>query len=433
MVKFTERIEKEVIMAVLDVIVKHHDILRAVYKNNKQEILSSRDSTGYELHEYDYRGNSLKGMELSKEIEDKNNALQASINIEKGPLMKVGLYRIEEADHLMICIHHLAVDGVSWRILMEDLEIGFNQYLRGLEIKFSEKTASYKAWGKALEEYGKSGMLEREIKYWRHIAETIQEGLIQPSGTGDVSLGHIGVVLEKDETDKLLYQSGRAFGTEINDLLLSGLGLAVRKLTGQEKVSVNLEGHGREMIHKKIDIDRTVGWFACVYPVIIELGDDVKEMIIKTKEMLRKVPNKGIGYGALKYLSDEELEHEEAQVTFNYLGSIDAETDAHVSIFGASTYNQGIGVAEENLQKDIISLNCIIAGGKLSINIYYRKDKLTDEDANCFGMFFKGALIELIDICVRQKQSTKTLSDFKLSDDDDIISQDELEELLNEI
>ena len=430
MLKITKRVETEMITSVLDRIVKHHDALRAVYKNGKQYILSYQESAGYELREHDYRGSGLKGTKLAKDIEAKNNELQASINIETGPLLKVGLHKTEEADHLMVCIHHLVVDGVSWRILMEDIGIGCKQYLAGSEIKFSEKTASYKAWGSALKEYSKSNFLKREIKYWRQVAETIKEGMIKKSDTGEEGLGYISVVLEKEETDKLLYQSSKAFGTEINDLLLSGLGLAVFNLTGQKKLSVNLEGHGREAIHKKIDIDRTVGWFTSVYPVIIGLSSNVKDMIISTKEMLRKVPNKGLEYGVLKYLSEEAFNQEDAQVTFNYLGSIDAETDAHASIFGVSPYSQGIEVAVGNLRKDIMTLNCIIAGGKLNIGIGYRRDQFRDEDANCLGELYKESLIKVINTCLKQDKALKTPSDFGLSDDR--VSQALLDEWLEE-
>jgi non-ribosomal peptide synthase protein (TIGR01720 family) len=430
MLKTMESLGIEAIGTVLDAIVKHHDILRAVYRKGKQEIMSVESNSGYELCEYDYRGKGIEGRELAKEIGNRNNALQASINLEAGPLIKVGLFRTDNANHLMICIHHLAVDGVSWRIFMEDMEIGLGQYLSGMEIKFSEKTASYKDWASALREYSESKVLKQEIKYWRQVAGTIQEGMIQQSDTGERGLGRINVALEKEETEKLLYQSGKAFGTEINDLLLSGLGLAMRNLTGQEKLSVNLEGHGREAIHKRIDIDRTLGWFTIIYPIVVSLGDDVKDMIISTKEMLRKVPNKGLGYGVLKYLSKERFDHEEAQVTFNYMGSIDGGAEALGLKFGVSGYNQGIEVAEGNIQKDIISLNCIIAGGRLNISIGYRKDKLTDEEANRFGELYKEALKDVVDTCMTQEEMVKTLSDFALSEKK--ISQVELEKWLKE-
>jgi len=426
--KITERINRDGIVAVLEMIVKHHDILRVVYRNGKQELLASDINVGYEMNEYDYRDDKLNKIELAKKIEDKNNELHASINIETGPLMKVGLFRTEEMDHLMVCIHHLAVDGVSWRILMEDLESGYRQYLAGIKIKFSEKTASFKAWSEALNDYSTSDELKQETAYWIRIAEKISKGNIPIMATEGAGVGKTNVTLSVEETDKLLYQSSKAFGTEINDLLLSGLGLAIQSLTGQEKVSVNLEGHGREAIHKRIDIDRTMGWFTSIYPISIEVNNDIKEMIIKTKEMLRKIPNKGLGYGVLKYLTGLGFEHGEAQVLFNYLGSIDTDIGVRNSIFQASEYSSGRAVSLENTASEILDINCIVFEGKMKINISYRRDRLSDEDAKQFGAFFIEALRDVMNACMEQEGVIKTSSDFGLSDES--MSQADLEKLL---
>ena len=428
MLKATERINRSRIESILDAIVEHHDILRTIYWEGKQRILSSQQSIGYEMKEYDYRATELSGVELAKEIEDRNSELQASINIETGPLMKVGLFRTEEADHLMICIHHLVIDGVSWRILIEDLETGYQQYLTNTKIRFPEKTASFKDWSDALDDYSKSDELMQEMRYWQRVAEGMLGGSIQLAVTKESGIGQTSVTLSAEETSRLLYQSGRAFGTEINDLLLSGLGLAIQSLTGQQKVNVNLEGHGREMIHKRIDIDRTVGWFTSVYPINIEVTDDVKVVIIKTKEMLRKIPNKGLGYGVLKYLSEMEFDHEEAQIVFNYLGDVDADISTQNALFGVSEYSSGRYVSLDNIQKEVLDINCIVLKGKLSISIDYRKDKLSDDDAKRLGTFFIEALRDVINVCMHQEEVIKTSSDFKLSDDK--ISQSELEEIL---
>ena len=139
MLKTSERIKEEEITAVFDAIAKHHDILRMVCRDSEHRLVSSDENMGYELCEYDFRGARLNEKELAKEIEEKSSEMQSSINLETGPLMKIGLFRAEEADYLMVCIHHLAVDGVSWRILIEDIEIGFKQYLAGTKIKFSER------------------------------------------------------------------------------------------------------------------------------------------------------------------------------------------------------------------------------------------------------------------------------------------------------
>jgi len=432
MLKMTERIDTAGLEKVFDALIKHHDVLRTVFRNDTQKLLSSQESKGFELYEYDYRESGLSYTEVAKEIETRNNEIQASLNIGTGPLMKIGLFRTETSVHLMISIHHLVIDGVSWRILMEDIELGYHQYKNGKEIEFSKKTASFKDWAEALTEYSKSSELQREVTYWRQVSKQVPEGYVQESLTDLEEVGLLTTTLNSDYTDKLLYHSGKAFKTEINDLLLSSLGIAFHKLSGQKKISINLEGHGREAIHKRVEIDRTVGWFTSIYPVVIETYEEIQESIIRTKEMLRKIPNKGLGYGVLKYLAGEKFGEREAQITFNYLGSIVAGQGMKNEIFavGEAEYSKGNDSATENMPNDIC-INCIIAGSELSIRIDYRKGKFNDEVMLSFSRLYIEALKNVIDTCVSQKKIVRTASDFGLSDDK--ISQDELEEIITKL
>ncbi|MCL2427252.1 MAG: amino acid adenylation domain-containing protein, partial [Oscillospiraceae bacterium] len=428
--KLLRRIDAKKILKVLDSIVIHHDVLRSIYRDDVQELLSFKECAGCQLYEYDYCGTELSEKMLEIEIEERNNELQASLNISKGPIMKAGLFRTDDGDHLMVCIHHLAVDGVSWRIFIEDLNIGLRQCLSGDKIYFSEKTASYKTWGEALLEYADSGHLQQEASYWRGIAASASGCRIKRLDTGEEGTGRIDVTLNKEDTKKLLHQSIRAFGTEINDLLLSGLGLAMRSFTGQTKISVDLEGHGRESIHKPIAIDRTMGWFTSVYPVMLESSGDVIKTIIETKEMLRRVPNKGMGYGVLKYLSGMVLEHVESDIEFNYLGDVTGVVSFDNAVLESSKYSPGRSIATENIQKSTFVINCITNEGKLNIGLNYRKDRLTGKDAHLFMNMYKDALNNVADTCVMQENVVRTSSDFGQTSDK--LSQNELEEILDE-
>src|SRR5690606_30075110 len=134
--------------------------------------------------------------------------------------------------------------------------------------------------------------------------------------------------MSTDETARLLTEAGKAYNTEINDLLLTALGMAVHAWSGLNRVRLTLEGHGREAIVPGLDVSRTVGWFTSAYPVVLEAGEpeDLAYRIKRTKESLRRVPNKGIGYGILRYLGDSA--HQEAlfvrpEISFNYLGQFD--------------------------------------------------------------------------------------------------------------
>ncbi|KAF6649084.1 condensation domain-containing protein, partial [Paenibacillus sp. EKM301P] len=132
------------------------------------------------------------------------------------------------------------------------------------------------------------------------------------------------------ETEQLLKQAHRAYNTDMNDLLLTALGLAIHRWAGIERVLVNLEGHGRESILPELDITRTVGWFTTQFPVVLDMnaGQDLSQRIKQVKEGLRRIPQKGIGYGMLRYLSaacEQERFVTEPEISFNYLGQFDQD------------------------------------------------------------------------------------------------------------
>ncbi|MEF7638781.1 condensation domain-containing protein, partial [Bacillus thuringiensis] len=278
----------------LEALVVHHDMLRAVYRSGTLDILGSKESKLYDFNVYDFNGE----LNVAEKVEAECTRIQSSIDLENGPLMKVALFRTNLGDYLMMCLHHLVVDGVSWRILLEDFNTAMKQIEEGKEIVFPKKTASYKAWSEALDEYKNSKKLIQEKEYWETVTEELKLGRVEcDTHCTGAGYKHIEVTFDRKATKKLLLETGKAFNTEINDVLLSALGMSIRKMKGQTKVAIGLEGHGREEIHKPIEIDRTVGWFTSMYPVIIEGKEEISESIIVTKEMLRNVPNYGIGYG----------------------------------------------------------------------------------------------------------------------------------------
>ncbi|MCY9758890.1 condensation domain-containing protein, partial [Paenibacillus alvei] len=181
--------------------------------------------------------------------------------------------------------------------------------------------------------------------------------------TGESGYDSCTIHLNEKETEQLLHQAGRAYHTEINDLLISALGMAVKQLTGARDVTIGMEGHGREPIHKRIDIDRTVGWFTSIYPVVVPCHEDIAESIITTKEMLRKVPNRGLGYGLLQ----DELPVRPLEVMFNYMGQMDAEAKGKKLHF----FSSGKGSAAENTVFRKMIVNGGIMDGKLQLTIGY--------------------------------------------------------------
>ena len=185
---------------------------------------------------------------------------------------------------------------------------GYTQLSQGETPSLPSKTHSYQQWANVLKEYASSLSLQEEISYWKQIRESIQPLPVDfdhGPPTGEVSRT-ICLSLSEFETTQLLQHAPKAYRTEINDILLTALVLAIGDWTKTYTLSLSLEGHGREGIIKDIDLSRTIGWFTSLFPVHLNIGNpnDLAETIKTVKETLRQIPHKGIGYGILDYLTE---------------------------------------------------------------------------------------------------------------------------------
>ncbi|WP_268635564.1 non-ribosomal peptide synthetase [Paenibacillus apiarius] len=387
---------------VLNALIAHHDILRSVYREGQLEIVGMSDSKAYELEVHNY----IEEQAAAELMEAACTDLHSSINLEEGPLVKAAMFRTGEGNLLFLGIHHLVVDGVSWRILQEDIGTAIRQVKEGTKIRFPAKTASYKAWAEALAEYKGSHLLQKERAYWERVAAQMAAGeLRMDEQTGESGYDSCTIHLNEKETEQLIHQAGRAYHTEINDLLISALGMAVKKLTGARDVTIGMEGHGREPIHKRIDIDRTVGWFTSIYPVVVPCHEDIAESIITTKEMLRKIPNRGLGYGLLQ----DELPVRPLEVMFNYMGQMDAEAKGKKLHF----FSSGKGSADENTVFRKMVVNGGIMDGKLQLVIGYNRSYLSRDRMQSFSERYLAALLAIKDHCIAIKESVQTPSDYR--------------------
>lgn len=395
--------DDEKIQKALEALAVHHDILRAVYRNNTLEILGINESKLYDYASFDL----IESDEITGRIEKECNKIQESISIENGPLMKAALFKTRNGCYLFICIHHLIVDTVSWKILVEDFNTALNQISDGLEISLPEKTASFKEWSEALLDYQNSTVLMKVKDYWAELAITLADGRFKSDmHSGLFKTENYEIELNLDQTQELTQKSCNAYNTTVNDLLICAIGYAIHKLTGQTSVGVYLEGHGREEIHKKIDIDRTVGWFTTVYPIKINCNYDIENLIVETKEMIRNIPNHGFDYGLLKHKLPNML----IDIYFNYMGEIDAEADGKI-IFHAT----GRTSSEENDLKRNINISGGISNGVLKFS-FTHSNVFSGESVKLFAETYKECLLEIIQFCMNRGELVKTISDVIASD-----------------
>jgi non-ribosomal peptide synthase protein (TIGR01720 family) len=415
--------EEAAIRSVLSKLVEHHDILRMTVKTEDGHILQYNRGMDGELFSLemtdlkdcdDYRG----------EIERESNRLQGSMDLRSGPLMKAGLFKTKEGDHLLIAIHHLAVDGVSWRIILEDLAVGYRQALNKKEVAFGSKTDSFKYWAEKLQAYANGRELLKEAEYWNELEQIDIPSLPADSAVEERRFSdsaEVVVELGMEETESLLKRVNKAYNTEINDLLLAALGLAVREWTGNDKVLVNLEGHGREEILKDIDISRTVGWFTTQYPVVLDMAGhaSLPFMIKSVKEGLRHIPNKGIGYGILKYLTLPEnrdgLDFRlKPEISFNYLGQFDQRMKEDIFRLSDIPVGQSVG---PNIRSEYrLDINGAVQDGRLIVRFAYNQGEYEAGTIGEVAGSFMNHLAGIISHCAAMEDTEATPSDFTIND-----------------
>ncbi|MGX7244277.1 non-ribosomal peptide synthetase [Enterococcus quebecensis] len=412
LLQIPSRLNEVAMKQTMDELKKHHDMLRAKFTKDQQFVLSVEECSDVEIEVYDLTSYTEEQAEI--EIDSISEQLQSSIELSNGSPITVGIFRLKTIDYLLIAIHHLVIDGVSWRILIEDLKYVYNSLINDKVIDLPEKTHSFKEWSLAVSEYSRSERIGREISYWQKIEQNVAGGYLQLDNISDdeETLNEATVLtLTEEQTDLLLKKSSLAYNTEINDLLLTALGRSVYRLTGQTKVAVQMEGHGRENIDPNIQIDRTVGWFTSTYPIVMDkLEGDIPEMICSVKEMLRRIPMHGIGYGILTELSNAPLDKVIPDLTFNYLGEF--HFSKKNEDFSESHIAHGRDVSSEDSFHTKLSLDGGVNEGKLQITMTYKDSGYSDQQMIEFRDILKAELLAIISHCTDQKEIWKTPSDF---------------------
>ncbi|WDZ63753.1 non-ribosomal peptide synthase/polyketide synthase [Paenibacillus polymyxa] len=434
--------EEEPLRQALTQLVVHHDALRMVFRKAEQgwEAWNRGVKEGklYDLEVADFKDVPI-GPTLGQAIEAYASTIQSSIRLDEGPLLKVGLFHCADGDHLLLAIHHMVVDGVSWRILLEDLSNAYEQAVRGEAIQLPTKTDSFRVWSERLSAYADSPEMESEHAYWEQVNELAASESSQLPVSQEHSdrfmqqdMGIVNVRLTKKETDQLLKQAHRAYKTEVNDLLLTALGKTLSTWSGSEQVAILLEGHGREDIMKDTDISRTVGWFTSQYPVLLRINreDDISGHIKRMKEMLRSIPHKGIGYGIWRYLSQNgpsEATYAEPQISFNYLGVFD-QTMQHSGMH-FSPYSSGANTHELTQMSCVMDVGGLVTDGMLELSIQYNIKALQQNAAEQLAEQFKQNVLEVIQHCTSREHSELTPSDVLLSG----LSLEELDRMVEQI
>ncbi|WP_262892894.1 non-ribosomal peptide synthetase [Puia dinghuensis] len=404
---------------VLNQLTTHHDALRCRFERTASGWTQVYGDTTPVLTICDLSG---IGDQPEQTLSEKAACFQETLDLTRGDLVRMVLFLMPSGNNrLLLVIHHLVVDGVSWRILTEDLERLLTARREETPVVWDADGSSCRDWYEALEAYGNS--LHRQQSYWEELSARgapLPVDLEQDPQPEVRARDWRTVVLHLPEvsTRQLLQEAPTAYHTEINDVLLAALAKTLHAWTGYESISIGLEGHGREeSIATGIDLGRTVGWFTTAYPVLLGSATAWADLIRETKENLRRIPDKGLGYGVLRYIRKAEgLQGPQPwEIVFNYLGKMDREVRKG-KWFRPAAESTGPLMGAAHKMQTKISLNCWVAAEELHLSwgysgLHYREDTIRK-----LGLLFMENLKQLVAHCIRQGALSPvwTPSDFGL-------------------
>ncbi|MBV9790507.1 MAG: amino acid adenylation domain-containing protein, partial [Chloroflexi bacterium] len=373
-------LEPALVEQTLRALLIQHDALRLRF---------TRTATGWQQHNaafddvvplqvFDLAG--LSAAEVEMTIAARAAEMQASLDLTDGPLMRVGLWLggDEMPSALLIVLHHLVVDGVSWQILLADFERAYRELAASRQPVLPPKTTSFKAWAERLSTL--DTLPTQELDYWRSLADDVPALPVDRSGAPNTEAlaQTISVGLDADATRLLLQEATQAYKTGINDLLLAALALALHTWTGSRALLVDLEGHGRDTGFDDVDLSRTVGWLTTLFPVrlLVEAPDDAAAQVLAIKDQLRGVPQSGRNYGVIRYGSrDPELAAQlraarQAEILFNYLGQ-SRQLLQPGSLFAHAQPAPGPMRSPDSQRRYLLEINGMVVDGCLRFDWIY--------------------------------------------------------------
>ena len=434
LLEVTQHLDIQRLKRVVGQLLQHHDALRLRFhprQHGWQQICTEPNDivpvTRLDL-------SLLSAEEQEQTIVDTATELQASLDLSTS-LMQVAYFDLgtEKLGRLLIIIHHLAIDGVSWRVFLEDLQTAYQQLSQGETIRLPVKTTAYKQWAEQLIEYAQTIEVRSQFDYWQQVERSSFKLPVDfPNNleTNTVASAQIiSVTLNPTETQALLQEVPSAYHTQVNDILLAALTLTFAQWTGENSLLLTLESHGREDIFPQINLSRTVGWFTSHFPVQLSLDNDLTlgNTLKSIKEQLRKIPQHGISYGILKYLSAEQLPAI-SQVKFNYLGQFD-QLFADTSLFKIASQSVGATRSPHGRRSHLIEIDGMVASKKLQFNWTYSQNIHRAATIESLAEKFIDKLRSLIAHCQSPDVGGYTPSDFPEAQ----LSQTELDNLLGKI
>lgn len=370
----------------LEKIIKHHDVLRlktvSTANGWSQQIIPAAASS-FKLRFVDLSEQSES--DLPAVITENANLLHASIRIDSGLLLEAAFFQFvgsKPAQLLVVC-HHMAVDGVSWTILLEHIETLLRQKMMGDKLKLPSKTVSYKQWSDTQLILAQNNAFATEYDFWAKQpfdeCSNIPFDFKSDEFNDEESARSVESRLDH-ETTKLLIDKARKMGISVRDVLLASVLSVISEKFQQSSILVGLEGHGREDCIEKLNVSQTAGWFTSFFPQVFSINDPsrIAKIVEDVSKQMNSIPNHGIGFGILKYLTSGEniLKNiPNPQIIFNYLGRVKSSF-SNSDVLSLIGRDIGSFRSPESLRSSIIEVNTVIENDRLLVIWTFCKNRL---------------------------------------------------------
>ncbi|MFJ2529352.1 non-ribosomal peptide synthase/polyketide synthase [Pseudomonas helmanticensis] len=421
LLKPRQPLDAEKIEQVLRALVAHHDALRLSFTQHDGVWQAEHRAVEDQPHNLLWQEDVADAAAL----EALGNRAQRSLDLHNGPLLRAVLANLADGtQRLQLVIHHLAVDGVSWRILLEDLQNAYQQLLDAQPLSLPSKTSAFKDWSEHLQRYANSAALQQELAYWQACLSDVGSDLPfkrMDAGQQNRLAQTVQTKLGAELTRQLLQEAPAAYRTQVNDLLLTALARVIGRWSGQPSTLIQLEGHGREELFDGVDLTRTVGWFTSLFPVRLTPAATAGESIKQIKEQLRSIPDKGIGFGALRHLGDAQAQQSlralpTPRITFNYLGQFDGSFEGDDgALFAPAPDNAGLDQSPDAPMGNWLTLNGQVYGGELRVGWTFSSERFDNAVIEALAADYAEELAALIGHCLTPGVEGLTPSDFPLA------------------
>ncbi len=418
------------IKKVCDYLIKQHDALRLQFLQ-KEGKWSAYVVAPEQICALTYIDISKEAPQDYDEVIAKTlSQTQQNFDLSKGSLFKCLYFSTgkKEGNICVLVAHHLVVDAVSWQIITDDFSTAISQIEEGIHPQL--KTTSIKKWGENLSK-ALNTTFHDEVNFWKNQLSEVAALPVDLEAKPVLEEAEIATatfVLDKVNTLHLTDKSNKTYNTKTEELIIAALIESIHTWSANETIAIGFERHGREAFHTEIDISKTVGWFTSYFPLQFNCSEvnTIGDRIITTKELIRKVPHGGIGYGALRYLENTFGDVGNPEIVFNFLGTQ-----------STTKKNQSIEVTplSKGLRYPLSERSY-----KLEINAYIKNDEL-----HCLWSFGKSVhkkttidmlvedfcknLLEIIEHCNTTENETYTPSDFPEAG----LSQNDLDKLLESL